>query len=139
LISSIFGTHFSLFSLFSGSAIRYTRAEDGTLYYCPSENRFKAGRPSATDVKNSFWEHFGVLGCTLFARILHFMVTTCSISLAPLLVWGSFSGSKTVGPYSNRRLGFTRRFGSILAHQLTHFWTPFYTPKNSIIGTPGGS
>jgi hypothetical protein len=41
-ISGIFGTHFSLFCRFFDSGRRYTRAEDGTLYYRSSQKGFKA-------------------------------------------------------------------------------------------------
>jgi hypothetical protein len=33
------------------------------MYYCPSENRFKAGRPSATAVKNIY---FGIINLHTF-------------------------------------------------------------------------
>jgi hypothetical protein len=43
-ISSIFGSHFSLFCRFSNFVIRYTRTAEGMLMYCSSENTFKAGQ-----------------------------------------------------------------------------------------------
>jgi hypothetical protein len=58
--SVIFGTLFSHFCHFWDSERRYTRAQDATLYYCPSQNRFEAGRPSAPAVENSFWEHLRI-------------------------------------------------------------------------------
>jgi hypothetical protein len=41
-ISAIFGSGFSLFCLFSNLPIRYTRAEEVTLYYDPSETSTEA-------------------------------------------------------------------------------------------------
>jgi hypothetical protein len=42
--SPIFGVHFSGFCRFYDFQTRYTRAEDGTLMYSPSENRVEAGQ-----------------------------------------------------------------------------------------------
>ena len=66
--SVIFGVDFSFFSLFSGSATRYTREQEATMYYCPSENRFKAGSPSAPAVEKFI---LGTRGCTLCKLFLH--------------------------------------------------------------------
>jgi hypothetical protein len=43
-ISNIFGGRFSLFLSFFNFQVRYTRTEEVTLYYCSSENCFKAGQ-----------------------------------------------------------------------------------------------
>jgi hypothetical protein len=43
-ISNIFGPSFSHFRHFSESETWYTRTEEATMYYSPSENTFKAGQ-----------------------------------------------------------------------------------------------
>jgi hypothetical protein len=70
--SVIFWGGFSLFCLFSGSAIRYTRTQESRLYYRSSKNCFAAGRPSALCCQKIFiLGTFLNLGCTLLGNILH--------------------------------------------------------------------
>jgi hypothetical protein len=84
-ILEIFGAHFSPFCRFSGSETRYTRTQESRLYYRSSQNRFEAGRPSATAVQNP---GFGNTNLHTFYTILH--STICTRALLKSLGGGSF-------------------------------------------------
>jgi hypothetical protein len=99
------------------------------MYYCPSENRFKAGRPSATAVKKFILGTFVNSGCTLSTVILHSaeLPVGCQGSRCDMLFQSPYFAVAVLailGGFLRIGVSFDPFLGPIF-----HFWAHFQFPS----------